>query len=146
MFYYTFPVINIVLVPYTTLLYDSTAAARSFLIMSSLVCGLFLQTLSFRYPLRKWSGQLKSWEIGWSGVIGLTRNDSVPWEVMPEVFKRSVRESRWHLIWIREYLRHKFSWERLFCIKLGTPGLVILFTRSQPVWLISDGVTERQSL
>ena len=33
--------------------------------------------------------------IGWPGVIGLTRNESVPWEVMPEVFKCSVREMRW---------------------------------------------------
>ena len=29
--------------------------------------------------------------IGWPGVIGLTRNESVPWEVMPEVFKCSVQ-------------------------------------------------------
>ena len=58
-------------VPWTALLYDSTAATRtlklsttllsiscgirliSFLIMSSPVCGLLSQTLSFRYPLRK---------------------------------------------------------------------------------------------
>ena len=71
MFYYTFSVINTMFVPCTTLLYDSTAATRTiklsttllsiscairlifFLMMSSLVCGLFSQTLSFRYPLRK---------------------------------------------------------------------------------------------
>ena len=35
--------------------------------------------------------------IGWPGVIGLMRNESVPWEVMPEVFKCSVREMRRHL-------------------------------------------------
>ena len=29
--------------------------------------------------------------IGWPGVIGLTRNESL-WEVIPEVFKYSVRE------------------------------------------------------
>ena len=70
-FYYTFSVINTMFVPCTALLYDSTAATRtlklsttllsiscgirliSFLMMSSLVCGLFSQTLSFRYPLRK---------------------------------------------------------------------------------------------
>ena len=34
----------------------------SFLMMSSLVCGLFSQTLSFRYPLRKQSAGLRSWE------------------------------------------------------------------------------------
>ena len=32
--------------------------------------------------------------IGWPGVIDLTRNESVPWEVMPEVFECSVRETR----------------------------------------------------
>ena len=36
--------------------------------------------------------------IGWTGVIGFTQNEPVPWEVMPEVFKCSVREIRWRLI------------------------------------------------
>ena len=66
-FYYTFSVINAVFVSYTALLYDSTAATRTLKfsttllsifygihlispLMSSLVCGLFSQTLSFRYP------------------------------------------------------------------------------------------------
>ena len=71
MFYYTFSVINSMVVPCTVLLYDSTAATQtlklftvllsifcginliSFLMMSSLVSGLISQTLSFRYPLRK---------------------------------------------------------------------------------------------
>ena len=71
MFYYTFSVINTMFIPCTALLYDSTAATRtlklsttllsiscgihliSLLMMSSLVCGLFAQTLSYRYPLRK---------------------------------------------------------------------------------------------
>ena len=71
MFYYTFSVINTMFVPCTALLYNSIAATWtlklfatllsiscgirliSFLMMSSLVCGLFSQTLSFRYPLRK---------------------------------------------------------------------------------------------
>ena len=71
MFCYTFSVINTMFVPCSALLYDCTAATRtlklpgtllsiscgicliSLLIMSSLVCGLFSQTLSFRYPLRK---------------------------------------------------------------------------------------------
>ena len=35
--------------------------------------------------------------IGWPGVIGLMQNESVPWEVIPEVFKCSVREMRRHL-------------------------------------------------
>ena len=71
MFYYTFSVINTMFVPCTVLLYNSTAATRtfklsttlssipceirliSFLMMISLVIGLLSQTLSFRYPLRK---------------------------------------------------------------------------------------------
>ena len=71
MFYFTFSVINTMFVPCTALLYDSTAETRtiklsttllsiscgirliSFLMMSSLVCGLFSQTLSFRFLLRK---------------------------------------------------------------------------------------------
>ena len=35
---------------------------------------------------------------GWPGVIGLTPNESVPWEVMTEVFKCSVHEMRWRLV------------------------------------------------
>ena len=80
MFYYTFSVINTMFVPCTALLYNSTAATRtltlfttllsiscgirliSFLLMSSLVCGLFSQTPSFRYPLRRLSGRLRSYE------------------------------------------------------------------------------------
>ena len=71
MFYYTFSVINTMFIPCTALLYDSTAAAPTlklpttllriscgirliFLLMkSSIVCGLFSQTLSFSYSLRK---------------------------------------------------------------------------------------------
>ena len=66
-FYYTVSVINTTFLPCTALLYDSPAATRtlkfftillsiscginliSFLMMSSLVCGLISQTLSFRY-------------------------------------------------------------------------------------------------
>ena len=86
MFYYTFPVINTMFVLCTALLYESTAATRtlklsttllriscgihliSFLMMSSLVCGLFSQTLSFRYPLRKKSGGLRYWEQDGQGL------------------------------------------------------------------------------
>ena len=70
MFYYTFSVINTMFVLCTTLLHDSTATQKlklsttllsissgirliSLLMMSSLVCGLFSQTLFFIYPLRK---------------------------------------------------------------------------------------------
>ena len=71
MFYHTFSVIDTMFVPFTALLYDSTVATQtlklsatllsiscgihliSLLMMSSLVCGLFSQTLSFKYLLRK---------------------------------------------------------------------------------------------
>ena len=71
MFYYTFSVINTMFVPCTVLLYGSTAATRTLklsttllsiscgvcliflLMLSSLVWGLFSQTRSFRYLLRK---------------------------------------------------------------------------------------------
>ena len=36
--------------------------------------------------------------IGWPEVVCLTQNESIPWEVMPEVFKCSLREMRRHLI------------------------------------------------
>ena len=76
-------------VPWTALLYDSTAATRtlkqstillslscvihliSLLMMSSLVCGLFSQTLSFRYPIRRLSGGLRSWEQDGQGLLVL---------------------------------------------------------------------------
>ena len=68
MFYYTFSVINTMFIPCTALLCATTRTLKlsttplsiscgihliSLLMMSSLVCGLFSQTLSFRYPLRK---------------------------------------------------------------------------------------------
>ena len=79
MFYYTFSVSNSIFVSCTTLLYDSTAASRtlklpatllsiscairliSFVMMSSLVCGLFSQILSFSYSFRKQSSRLRFW-------------------------------------------------------------------------------------
>ena len=104
-FYYTFSVINTMFVPCTTLLYDTIAATQtlklsttslsiscgihliSLLMMSSLVCGLFLQTLSFRYPPQKIVRPVEILEIGWPGVIGLMQNEFFSWEVTLEVFK-----------------------------------------------------------
>ena len=60
MFYYTFSVINNMFAATRTLKLSATLLGISFgihlisvLMMSSLVCGLFSQTLSFRYALRK---------------------------------------------------------------------------------------------
>ena len=71
--------------------------------------------------------------IGWPGIIGLTRIKSIPWEVMPEVFKCSVWEMRWvycsrnevppHLLnRTLEYLRHSSPWDRLTLHQTDNPG------------------------
>ena len=55
-------------------------------------------------------------------VIGLTWNESVPWKVMPEVFKCSVREMSWrHLksnifLLLTKFLRIKLSLYVCVCI------------------------------
>ena len=41
----------------------------------------------FQVPPQKIVRRVEILGIGWSGVIGLTRNESVLWEVIPEVFK-----------------------------------------------------------
>ena len=76
MFYYNFSVINTMFVPCTALLYDSTAVTRtlipllcisrgirliSFLMISSLDCGLFSQTLSVRYASEDCQA---GWDLG----------------------------------------------------------------------------------
>ena len=65
--------------------------------MSSLVRGLFSQTV-FQVRPQKTVKWVEILGLVWPEVIGLIRNESVPWEVMPEVFKCSVRETRRHLI------------------------------------------------
>ena len=143
MFYYTFSVINTMFVPCTALLYDSTAATRilelsttllsiscgirlfSFLMMSSPVCGLLSQTLSFRYHLRKIVRWVEILGIGWPRVVGLTRNESVSWKVMPEVFKCSISESVLVAPHFSnktlEYLRYTFPWGRLISHQTDNP-------------------------
>ena len=49
----------------------------------------------FQVPPQKIVRRVEILGIGWPGVIGLMRNESVPWEVMPEAFKCSVPEMRW---------------------------------------------------
>ena len=72
-------------------------------------------------------------EIGWPGIIGLTRIESIPWEVTPEVFKCSVREMRWvycsrnevpphFLNRTLEYLRHSSPWDRRTLHLTDNPG------------------------
>ena len=89
MFYYTFSLINTMFVPYTALLYDSTAITRtlklsatllsiscaicliSFLMTSSLVCGLFSQAV-FQVPPQKIVRTVEILGIGWPEVISLS--------------------------------------------------------------------------
>ena len=107
MFHYTFPVINTMFAPCTALLYDSTAATGtlklsttplsissgihliSLLMMPSLICGLFSETV-FQVlppPPQKIVRPFEILGIGWPGVIGLMQNESFSWEVTREVFK-----------------------------------------------------------
>ena len=58
----------------------------------------------FQVPPQKIVRRVEILGIGWPGVIGLTWNESVPWEVMPEVFKCSVQEIRHYLISQTEHL------------------------------------------
>ena len=52
--------------------------------------------------------------IGWTGVISLMQNESVPWEVMSEVFKCSRNKAPSHFSnRTLEYLRHNFPCDRL---------------------------------
>ena len=49
----------------------------------------------FQVPPQKIVRRVEILGIGWPEVIGLMRNESVPWEVMPEVFKYSVLFKKW---------------------------------------------------
>ena len=69
----------------------------------SCVCIVFTNSI-FQVPPQKIFRQVEILGIGWSGVISLTWNESVPWKIMPEVFKCSVREMRWRLISRIEHL------------------------------------------
>ena len=79
----------------------------------------------FQVPLQKLVRQVEILGIGWPRVIGLTQNESVSWEGMPEVFKCSVREIRWHLIFRTEYLNTSGITSHgtdSFCVKPITLG------------------------
>ena len=104
MFYYTFSLINSVRSMHR-LLYDSTAATRTLKLpttLSSISCGIYLISVFtnsvFQVPRQTIVRRAEILGIGWPGVMGLTQNESVPWEVMSEVLKCSVREIRRDLI------------------------------------------------
>ena len=114
MFYCTFSVTNTMFFPCTALLCYSTTATRALKLSTTLLgisCGnpsdfssddvlscpwiVFTNCLS---GTPSENSQVEILGLGWPGVIVLIRNESVPWEVIPEVFKCSVRETRHHLI------------------------------------------------
>ena len=108
MFYYTFSVINTMFVPCTALLYDSTAATRTlelFTILLSISCGINLISLLiivlsclrivFTNSVFQVLSQKKIRRVEIFGDRSLTWNESVPWEVLLEVFKCSVLYERW---------------------------------------------------
>ena len=101
MFCYTFSIINTMFVPCIVLLYDNTAATWTLKLSTTLLsisCGILsCQWIAFTNsvfqlpPLKR----VEILGIGWLEVIGFTRNVPIPWEVMPEVIKYSVREMRY---------------------------------------------------
>ena len=122
MFYQTFSVINTLFVPCTALLYDSTVTTQTLKLSATLLSisfGIRLITFSddvlpclpivfansiFQVPPQKIVRWVEILGIGWAGVIGLTRNKSVAWEDMADVFTCSVREVMGHLISQTEHL------------------------------------------
>ena len=103
MFYYTFSVINTMFVRCTALLYDSTAATRTLKLFTNLLsisCGISLILLLIIVLSCLWIVFTNSVSqvpprkiVRWAEILGdrgLMRNESVPWEVLLEVFKCSV--------------------------------------------------------
>ena len=122
MFYYTFLVINDMFDPGTTPLYVSCnliiiivhnsiehflwnlSDFSSDVVFENLCCLwiVFINSV-FRVTPQKIVRGVEIWGIGWPGVIDSTRNESVPWEVLPEVFKSSVQAMRWRPILMKHH-------------------------------------------
>ena len=87
--------------------------------------------------------------IGWLAVISLVGNESVPREVMSEVFKCSVREIRWRLISrteqnrTLEYLRHNFPWDRLILRQTDNPWQSYSQDLNSPDYFVRDYLNDR---
>ena len=58
----------------------------------------------FQIPPQKIVMRVEILGIRWPQVIGLSQNESVPWEAMPEVFKFSIQEMRWRHVSQTEHL------------------------------------------
>ena len=57
--------------------------------------------------------------IGWPGVIGSTRDESLPWGVLPEEFKSSVQAMRWHPMSISMLLFLRNAGTNFLCLYLN---------------------------
>ena len=109
MFYYTFSVINTIFVPRTSLLCSSNSNIKiihnsieyilcnpsDFFSNDVLFC-LWIVFTNFIFQVlpQKIVRRVEILGMGWLGVIGFTRNASVPWELLPDILKCSVREMR----------------------------------------------------
>ena len=60
----------------------------------------------FQVPPQKIVKEVKIWRIGWPEVIDSTQNESVSWEVLPEVFNSSVQAMRWSPILLEHHSVH----------------------------------------
>ena len=142
--------------PCPALLYDSTTATRT-LKLSTTLLGIFCENpfdfISDDVLYCPWivfknflsgtpsENNQAGWDLGvrWPGVIGLIQNESVPWELKPEVFKCSVQETRRHLISWTENLNTSGITSRgrdSFCDKPITSGYPIpkISTRLTIFW------------
>ena len=78
----------------------------------------------FQVPPQKIVKWVEMLGIGWPGVLSLTWNESIPWEVMPEVFKVFCSRNEVALHFSNrtlEYLRHNFLWDRLISGQTNKP-------------------------
>ena len=98
----------------------------------------------FQVPAQKIVRGIEILGIGWPG---LTWNESVPWEVMPEVFEKwkwittSFQTTTWNRT--LEYLRHNFSWDRL--ISHQTDNLWLSYSQdpNPPVYFLGEYLKDK---
>ena len=96
----------------------------------------------FQVPPQKIVRRVEILGIGWSG---LTWNESVPWEVMPEVFEKWGTTSFQTTTWKRtlEYLRHNFSWDKLISHQTNNPWLSYSQDPNPPVYFLREYLKDK---
>ena len=73
------------------------------------LCIVFTNSV-FQVSLQKIVRQVEILGIGWPGVVCLRRNESVPWEVKPELFKCSVLFKKWGVTSFLEQDTYKYAY------------------------------------